>query len=53
MHTILKKLNSNLKQVTRLIILFMDNAGEGLIGKYSNIKMAFLPANTTAGSSAS
>ena len=51
MHTVLKNLNSNLKQESCLIILFMDNAGchpEDLVGKYSNIKIAFLPVNTTA-----
>ena len=51
MHTILKKLNSNLKRESRSVILFMDNAGchpEDLVGKYSNIKIVFLPANTTA-----
>jgi len=51
MHTMFKKLNSNLKQEARSIILFMDNAGchpEYLVGKYSNIKVVFLPANTTA-----
>jgi len=51
MHTILKKLNGNLKLGAHSIILFMDNAGchpEDLVGKYSNIKIAFLPANTIA-----
>ena len=36
MHTILKKLNSSLKKESRLIILFMYNAGchpEDLVGK--------------------
>ena len=34
-----------------MIVLFMDKAGchpEDLVGKYSNIKIAFLPANTIA-----
>ena len=51
MYTVLKKLNSSLKQESCSIILLIDNAGcylGDLVGKYSNIKIAFLPANTTA-----
>jgi len=48
MYTILKKFNEQLEAVNCSIILFMDNADRHLVGKYSNIKIAFLPANTTA-----
>lgn len=51
MYTVLKKLNSNIREQSRSIILFMDNAGchpEDLAGKYSNIKIVFLPPNTTS-----
>ena len=47
---ILTKLNRRLLKSNRNILLLMDNAGchpEGLISKFSNIKIIFLPANTT------
>jgi len=47
MYILLKKVNSNLKQEAHLIILLGCHP-EDLVGKYSNIKIAFVPANTTA-----
>ena len=47
---ILTKLNRCLLKSNRNILLLMDNAGchpEGLVSKFSNIKIIFLPANTT------
>ena len=47
---ILTKLNRRLLKSNRNILLLMDNAGchpEGLVSKFSNIKIIFLPANTT------
>ena len=49
MYTILKMLN--IWDQSRSIILFMDNAdchSEDLAGKYSNIKIVFLPPNRTS-----
>ena len=49
MDAVLTKLNRRLSQSNRSIILLMDNAGchpENLAGKFSNIKICFLPANT-------
>ena len=51
MKTILTKLNRQLSSSNRHILLFMDNAGchpDELTTKYSNIKVCFLPANTTS-----
>lgn len=50
MYKILSKLNTDMKQQSRSIILFMDNSGchpENVVGKYTNIKVVFLPANTS------
>ena len=47
---ILTKLNRRLLKSNQNILLLMDNAGchpEGLVSKFSNIKIIFLPANTT------
>ena len=51
MTTVLGKLNRCMSSSKRSIILFMDNAGchlEDLAGKFCNIKIVFLPANTTS-----
>ena len=51
MESILTKLNHRLSRSSRTILLFMDNTGchpEHLQGKFSNIKVCFLPAKTTA-----
>lgn len=51
METILTKLNRRLSLKKRSIILLLDNAGchpESLQSKFSNIKLCFLPANTTS-----
>ena len=48
---VLTKLNRRLSRNNRSILLLMDNAGchpEALVGKYSNIKISSLPANTTS-----
>lgn len=50
MESILAKLNRRLSSKSRSILLMMDNAGchpEDLKTKFSNIKVCFLPANTT------
>ena len=47
---VLTKLNRRLTKSNRNILLLMDNAGchpEELASKFSNIKIIFLPANTT------
>ena len=53
MHSILTKLNSQMKAQSRNILLFLD--GEGchpsdlaVPGRYSNIKIGFSPPNTTS-----
>ncbi len=51
MNTVLTKLNRRLSRSNRSILLLMDNAGchpNDLVGKFSNIKVCFLPANTTS-----
>ena len=51
MHRVLLKVNNQLKSQSRSIALLMDNAGchpQNLLGKYSNIKILFLPPNTTS-----
>ena len=51
MHKLLSKLNTRLRKESCFIILFMDNAGchpEDVAGKYSNVKVVFLPPNTTS-----
>ncbi len=51
METVLTKLNSRLIHSQRSILLLMDNAGchpSTLESKFINIKIVFLPANTTS-----
>ena len=51
MENVLDKLNNKMKVEKRNVLLFLDNAPvhpEGLRGKYSNIKVVFLPKNTTS-----
>ena len=51
MESVLTKLNHRLSSSSRCILLLMDNAGchpEDLKTKFSNIKVCFLPANTTS-----
>jgi hypothetical protein len=51
LHDILGSLNRKLRAKGRSILLFMDNAGchpTDLEGKYSNIRVLFLPPNTTS-----
>ena len=51
MHKLLSKLNTRLRKESRSITLFMDNAGchpEDVASKYSNVKVVFLPPNTTS-----
>ena len=50
LNSIVTKLNRQLSSKERNIMLFLDNAGchpGELAGKYSNIKVCFLPANTS------
>ena len=49
MQAVLTKLNHQMSSSGRSIVLFMDNAGchpQDLAGKFSNIKIVFLPPNT-------
>ena len=51
MDVVLMKLNRRLSRSNRSILQLMDNAGchpKNLAGKFSNIKVCFLPANTTS-----
>ncbi len=51
MESILAKLNRRLSRNSRSILLLMDNAGchpNHLQAKFSNIRVCFLPANTTS-----
>ena len=51
LHDVLRKFNCHLKRTKRSILLLMDNAGshlEDVKGKFSNIKVIFLPANTAS-----
>ena len=51
MENVLDKLNSKMKVEKRNVLLFLDNAPvhpEGLQCKYSNIKVVFIPKNTTS-----
>ena len=48
---VLEKINQTMKKKEQSVLLFMDNAGchpADLKEKISNIKIAFLPANTTS-----
>ena len=48
---VFSEVNKQLKSKGRSVLLLMDNAGchpEDLNGKYSNIKVAFFPPNTTS-----
>ena len=51
MTPVLGKINRQMEVAKRKIILFMDNAPcytESLSERYSNIKVVFLPKNTTS-----
>ena len=51
MDSVLSKLNRRLSRNNRSIILMMDNAGchpKALAGKFTNINICYLPANTTS-----
>ena len=48
---ILNKINQKLARQKRKVILFLDNVSshsQDLVGKFSNIKVVFLPKNTTS-----
>ena len=48
---VVEKLNYIVKPENRNVLLFLDNAPmhpENPVGKYSNIKIAFLPKKTTS-----
>ena len=51
LHSVLTVFNRKMSVEGRSVLLLLDNAGchpEDLKGKYSNIKIVFLPANTTS-----
>ena len=48
MHHVLLKVDNQLRSQSRSFVLLMDNVGchpQDLSGKYSNIKILFLPTN--------
>ncbi len=51
LNSVLAVFNRKMSVEGRSVLLLLDNSGchpEGLKGKYSNIKIVFLPANTTS-----
>ena len=48
MKKVLQKLNNVMKLENQNILLFMDTTPERPVGKYSKIRVVFLPRNTTS-----
>ena len=48
MKKVLQKLNNVMKLENQNILLFMDTTPERPVGKYSKIRVVFLPNNTTS-----
>ena len=48
MKKVLQKLNNIMKLENQNILLFMDTTPERPVGKYSKIRVVFLPRNTTS-----